>query len=66
MSTVFIANGRFSHVNRLLAYFPNYMEKTTYTYNQILRLQGPLPRCWRHYIAIMVSSSALAMEEETN
>lgn len=51
---VFLANGRFSHVNRLLVYFPTYMEKFNQTYNHILRGQGPLPRSWRIYIGIMV------------
>lgn len=56
MAKSFIANGRFSHVYRLMIYFPSYMQRHAQTFNQVMRYQGPLPRSWRNYIAIMAAS----------
>ncbi|KAI3649805.1 hypothetical protein MP228_005437 [Amoeboaphelidium protococcarum] len=56
MEQAFLTNGRLSNVYRVLVYFPDYLEKFMASFNQILRLQGPLPRSWRNYIAIMAAS----------
>lgn len=56
MTRCFVLNGRLSHVYRLMAYFPSYLEAFMQTFNQVLRLPAPLPRAWRNYIAIMAAS----------
>lgn len=53
MTSGFIASGRFSNVFRLMIYFPSFLERFFATFHRAMRLQGPLPRHWRNYIAIM-------------
>ena len=53
MIQCFMTNGRFSHMYRLMSYFPGYFDKFLQSFNQVMTHQGPLPRTWRNYISIM-------------
>jgi hypothetical protein len=55
MIDTFVDLGRISHLYRVLAYFPSFMEKFQKSYNSIIRNSGPLHMSWRLYIGMMVS-----------
>ncbi|GES88938.1 sestrin-1 isoform X2 [Rhizophagus clarus] len=58
MIDTFIKFARLSHFYRVLAYFPNFMEKYQESYKLIVRDpdNGPVPLSWRFYIGIMAAS----------
>ncbi|KAI9139266.1 PA26 p53-induced protein-domain-containing protein [Paraphysoderma sedebokerense] len=57
MKECFNSSGRFSHMYRIMGYFPTYLEKFRRVQRAVIRgMSGPLPRTWRYYIAIMAAS----------
>src|SRR5690606_11940186 len=52
---IFYQTGRVSHLDRILAWHPSYLEIAHRTYNLIMRDPGPLQLHIRNYIAILVS-----------
>lgn len=47
-------NGKITHLERLLCWFPDYLSLNFQTKNTLMINSGPLPIDWRFYIAIMV------------
>lgn len=52
----FLNTGRVSHLFRIMAWHPSYLERFTESYDFLLRAEGPLPFSWRHYLAIISSA----------
>ena len=50
----FLSLGRVDHVIMVMAFHPAYLSCFLKTQHALLELDGPLPRHWRHYIAVMV------------
>lgn len=50
----FLSLGRVDHITVVMALHPAYLSCFLRTQHALLELDGPLPRHWRHYIAIMV------------
>lgn len=50
----FLSSGRVDHFTMVMALHPAYLSCFLRTQHALLELDGPLPRHWRHYIAIMV------------
>lgn len=50
----FLSLGRVDHVTMVMALHPAYLSCFLKTQHALLELDGPLPRHWRHYIAVMV------------
>lgn len=48
--------GRVTHLCRILAWHPAFLEKWMETYDFLLRADGPLPFVWRHYLAIIAAA----------
>jgi sestrin len=49
----FLNTGRVTHMCRIMAWHPTFLEKFTEAYDFLLRAEGPLPFSWRHYLAIV-------------
>jgi len=52
----FLMTGRVSHLARILAWHPGYLERFSKTIDFIMRDSGPLPLSWRNYLAILGAS----------
>ena len=56
-STLFKASwlntGRVTHLFRIMAWHPTFLERFTETYDFLLRADGPLPFAHRHYLALV-------------
>ncbi|XP_034016854.1 sestrin-2 isoform X2 [Thalassophryne amazonica] len=52
----FLLLGRVDHVSMLMALHPSYLSCFLRTQHALLELDGPLPRHWRHYIAILAAA----------
>lgn len=50
----YISLGRLDHITMVMALHPAYLSCFLRTQHALLELDGPLPRHWRHYIAVMV------------
>lgn len=50
----FLSLGRVDHIAMVMALHPAYLSCFLRTQHALLELDGPLPRHWRHYIAVMV------------
>lgn len=50
----FLSLGRVDHITMVMALHPFYLSCFLKTQHALLELDGPLPRHWRHYIALMV------------
>lgn len=50
----FLSLGRVDHVTMVMALHPAYLSCFLRTQHALLELDGPLPRHWRHYIAVTV------------
>ena len=50
----FLALGRVDHLTMVMALHPSYLSGFLQCQHALLELDGPLPRHWRHYIALMV------------
>lgn len=50
----FLSLGRVDHITMVMALHPAYLSCFLKAKHALLELDGPLPRHWRHYIAIMV------------
>lgn len=48
--------GRVTHLSRILAWHPAFLEKFTETTDFLLRADGPLPFPYRHYLALLSAS----------
>lgn len=51
----FLSLGRVDHLTMVMALHPSYFSCFLKAQHALLELDGPLPRHWRHYIAVMVS-----------
>ena len=51
-------SGRVDHLTQVMALHPHYLESFLRSQFYLLRMDGPLPLHYRHYIAIMVSRAA--------
>ncbi|XP_022603375.1 sestrin-2-like isoform X2 [Seriola dumerili] len=49
----FLSLGRVDHIAMVMALHPAYLSCFLRTQHALLELDGPLPRHWRHYIAVM-------------
>lgn len=54
----FLSLGRVDHITMVMALHPFYLSCFLKTQHALLELDGPLPRHWRHYIALMVGGAA--------
>lgn len=54
----FLSLGRVDHITMVMALHPFYLSCFLKTQHALLELDGPLPRHWRHYIALMVRNTA--------
>ncbi|KAM3596132.1 uncharacterized protein V6R79_008720 [Siganus canaliculatus] len=52
----FLSLGRVDHVTMVMALHPAYLSCFLKTQHALLELDGPLPRHWRHYIAVMAAA----------
>lgn len=50
----FLSLGRVDHITMVMALHPAYLSCFLRTQHALLEMDGPLPRHWRHYIAVMV------------
>ncbi|ORZ37519.1 PA26 p53-induced protein-domain-containing protein [Catenaria anguillulae PL171] len=49
--------GRVSHLARVLAYFPRYLQKTHRAHRHLVRdMPGPLPRTWRLFLGLLAAA----------
>lgn len=53
----FLSLGRVDHITMVMALHPFYLSCFLKTQHALLELDGPLPRHWRHYIAVMVRNT---------
>jgi len=56
LQELFLARGRISHLNRVMSYYSTYMGKFEAVYELMMNGGGPLPKPWRHYLAILGAS----------
>ncbi|XP_010733099.2 sestrin-2 isoform X2 [Larimichthys crocea] len=52
----FLSLGRVDHVTMVMALHPAYLSCFLRTQHALLELDGPLPRHWRHYIAVTAAA----------
>uniref|UniRef100_A0A3Q3XIB3 Uncharacterized protein n=1 Tax=Mola mola TaxID=94237 RepID=A0A3Q3XIB3_MOLML len=52
----FLALGRVDHLTMVMALHPSYLSGFLQCQHALLELDGPLPRHWRHYIAVMAAA----------
>ncbi|XP_023267908.1 sestrin-2-like isoform X2 [Seriola lalandi dorsalis] len=52
----FLSLGRVDHIAMVMALHPAYLSCFLRTQHALLELDGPLPRHWRHYIAVMAAA----------
>lgn len=52
----FLSLGRVDHITMVMALHPFYLSCFLKTQHALLELDGPLPRHWRHYIALMAAA----------
>ncbi|XP_029920067.1 sestrin-2 isoform X2 [Myripristis murdjan] len=52
----FLSLGRVDHITMVMAMHPSYLSCFLRTQHALLELDGPLPRPWRHYIAVMAAA----------
>lgn len=57
----FLSLGRVDHVTMVMALHPFYLSCFLKTQHALLELDGPLPRHWRQYIALMVRNVTLSL-----
>lgn len=55
----FLSLGRVDHLTMVMALHPFYLSCFLKTQHALFELDGPLPRHWRHYIAVMVRKSQM-------
>lgn len=53
---MFLTNGRLFHHERMLTWFPSYLELFTETITTIMNSDDVLPITWKYYISIMAVS----------
>uniref|UniRef100_A0A8C6TB62 Sestrin 2 n=1 Tax=Neogobius melanostomus TaxID=47308 RepID=A0A8C6TB62_9GOBI len=52
----FLSLGRVDHITMVMALHPAYLTCFLKTQHALLEMDGPLPRHWRHYIAVMAAA----------
>ncbi|XP_074469385.1 sestrin-2 isoform X1 [Sebastes fasciatus] len=52
----FLSFGRVDHITMVMAMHPAYLSCFLRTQHALLEMDGPLPRHWRHYIAVMAAA----------
>ncbi|XP_031709795.1 sestrin-2 isoform X1 [Anarrhichthys ocellatus] len=52
----FLSVGRVDHISMVMAMHPAYLSCFLRTQHALLEMDGPLPRHWRHYIAVMAAA----------
>lgn len=52
----FLSLGRVDHITVVMALHPAYLSCFLRTQHALLEVDGPLPRHWRHYIAVMAAA----------
>ncbi|KAK9526908.1 hypothetical protein VZT92_015581 [Zoarces viviparus] len=52
----FLSVGRVDHITMVMAMHPAYLSCFLRTQHALLEMDGPLPRHWRHYIAVMAAA----------
>ncbi|XP_059206565.1 sestrin-2 isoform X1 [Centropristis striata] len=52
----FLSLGRVDHITMVMALHPAYLSCFLRTQHALLEMDGPLPRHWRHYIALMAAA----------
>ncbi|XP_078124209.1 sestrin-2 isoform X3 [Sander vitreus] len=52
----FLSLGRVDHITMVMALHPAYLSCFLRTQHALLEMDGPLPRHWRHYIAVMAAA----------
>ncbi|KAM9383787.1 sestrin-2 isoform 2-T3 [Pholidichthys leucotaenia] len=52
----FLSLGRVDHITMVMAMHPAYLRCFLKTQHALFELDGPLPRHWRHYIAVMAAA----------
>lgn len=52
----FLSLGRVDHITMVMAMHPEYLCCFLKTQHALLEIDGPLPRHWRHYIAVMAAA----------
>lgn len=52
----FLSLGRVDHITMVMAFHPAYLSCFLKAQHALLEMDGPLPRHWRHYIAIMAAA----------
>lgn len=52
----FLSLGRVDHISMVMAMHPAYLCCFLKTQHALLEMDGPLPRHWRHYIAVMAAA----------
>lgn len=52
----FLSLGRVDHITMVMAFHPAYLICFLKAQHALLEMDGPLPRHWRHYIAIMAAA----------
>ncbi|XP_030268465.1 sestrin-2 isoform X1 [Sparus aurata] len=52
----FLSLGRVDHITMVMALHPAYLSCFLKTQHALLEVDGPLPRHWRHYIAVMAAA----------
>lgn len=52
----FLSLGRVDHITTVMALHPAYLSCFLRTQHALFELDGPLPRHWRHYIAVMAAA----------
>lgn len=58
----FLSLGRVDHLTMVMALHPSYLSCFLKAQHALLELDGPLPRHWRHYIAVMVSGPKVNLD----
>jgi PA26 p53-induced protein (sestrin) len=56
LDKIFLTNGRLFHHERILCWFPRYLEQFYDAHDTIMNRQDVLPLTWKYYISIMAVS----------
>jgi sestrin len=56
LEDIFLISGRVSHMEQVISALPSFFPAFIKAFNLIMRLDGPLPVPWRHYLAVLASA----------
>eukprot|EP01091_Cochliopodium_minus_P016544 TRINITY_DN6241_c0_g2_i1.p1 TRINITY_DN6241_c0_g2~~TRINITY_DN6241_c0_g2_i1.p1 ORF type:complete len:576 (+),score=135.49 TRINITY_DN6241_c0_g2_i1:183-1730(+) len=54
--SAFLLNGKVTHLDRIMAFFPDVLEINLEINYNLMNMDGPLPFYWRNYIAILAAA----------